>query len=120
MKSSKYLMDHILYQIFKITYSRLLMYQIIQAYILKKNGEKTINHSTRIYVNKIENRITFKIKTGYYLELLTPQTMKLLVPKDRNGENVPLLEVTDVLLVHCNIVQEPCIHLFLINYLVNY
>ena len=32
----------------------------------------------RIYVNKIENRITFKIKTGYYLEILTPEAMKLL------------------------------------------
>ena len=31
-----------------------------------------------MYVNKIENRITFKIKTGYYLEFLTPETMKLL------------------------------------------
>ena len=31
-----------------------------------------------IYVNKIENRIIIKIMTGYYLELLTPETMKLL------------------------------------------
>ena len=48
-----------------------------------------------IYVNKIENRITFKIKGGYSLELLTPETMKLLrsnkskISKDKNGENVP-------------------------------
>ena len=48
-----------------------------------------------MYVNKIENRITFKIKTGYYLELLTAETMKLLgstknkITKDKNGENVP-------------------------------
>ena len=47
-------------------------------YILKKNGENVDNPSIRIYVNKIENRITFKIKNGYYLELLTPETMKLL------------------------------------------
>ena len=53
-----------------------------------------------IYVNKIENRITFKIKTGYYLELLTPETMKLLgstkgkINKDENGETVPHLEIT--------------------------
>ena len=39
-------------------------------YIFKKHGEKTANLSTQIYVNKIENKITFKIKTGYYLELL--------------------------------------------------
>ena len=47
-------------------------------YILKKYGEKIDNPSIRIYLNKIENIITFKIKTGYYLELLTPETMKLL------------------------------------------
>ena len=32
----------------------------------------------KIYIHKIENRITFKIKTGYYLEILTPEAMKLL------------------------------------------
>ena len=47
-------------------------------YILKKHSESVDNPSIRIYVNKIENRITFKIKNGYYLELLTPKTMKLL------------------------------------------
>ena len=65
-----------------------------------------------IYVNKIENRNTFKIKTGYYLELLTPQTIKLLgstkneIIKDENGENVAHSEITDVILVHCNIVNN--------------
>ena len=39
---------------------------------------KTINPSKRIYVNKIENRVKFKIKTGYYLQLLTPETMELV------------------------------------------
>ena len=38
----------------------------------------TVNPSIRIYVNKIENRITFKIKTGYYVKLLTSETVKLL------------------------------------------
>ena len=47
-------------------------------YILKKHGENTNKPSVQIYVNKIENRITFKIKDGYSLELLTPETMKLL------------------------------------------
>ena len=62
-------------------------------YILKKHGEKTDNPSMRIYVNEIENRITFRIKTGYYLELLTPETMKLFgstkseITKDKNGGN---------------------------------
>ena len=46
-------------------------------YILKKHSENVDNPSIKIYVNKIENRVTFKIKTGYYLELLTPERMKL-------------------------------------------
>ena len=81
-------------------------------YILKTHGENIDNPSIRIYVNKIENRITFKTKTGYYLELLTPETMKLLgsiknkIAKDKNGENVPHLEITELVLVHCNIVNN--------------
>ena len=47
-------------------------------YILKKHGENIDDPSIRIYVNKIENRSTFKIKKGYYLELLSPDTTKLL------------------------------------------
>ena len=48
-------------------------------HILKSIMQKNKNqYSIRIYVNKIENRATFRIKTGYYLELLTPETMKLL------------------------------------------
>ena len=64
------------------------------------------------YVNKIENRITCKIKTGYYLELLPPETMKLLgntkskITKDENVENLPHLEITEVVLIHCNIVNN--------------
>ena len=77
-------------------------------YILKKHRENIDNPSVKIYANKIENRITFKIKTGYHLELLTSETMKLLrsteskITKDKNGENVPLLDIAEVLLVHCN------------------
>ena len=48
-------------------------------YILKEYSENVDNPSIRGYVNKIENRITFKIKNGYYLELLTSETMKLEV-----------------------------------------
>ena len=61
-------------------------------YILKKYETATDNPSIMIYVKKIENRITFKIKTGYYLEVLMSATMKLLgstkskVTKDENGE----------------------------------
>ena len=80
-------------------------------YTLKKHGENTDKLSVQIYVNKIENRVTFKIKDGYGLELLTPQTMKLLgstenkVTKNKNGENVPHLEITEVVIVHCNTVN---------------
>ena len=47
-------------------------------YILKKHGESVDKPSVWVYVNKIKNRVTFKIKNGYSLELLTPGTMKLL------------------------------------------
>ena len=85
-------------------------------YILKKHGENTNKPSVQIYLNKIENRITFKIKSGYSLERLSPETMKLLgstknkVTKDKNGENVPHLETTEVVLVHCNIVNNDYQH----------
>ena len=81
-------------------------------YILKKHGEDIDKPSVQIYVNKIENSVTFKIKNGYSLELLTPETMKLLgstknkITKDKNGENVPHLEITEVVLVHCNIANN--------------
>ena len=81
-------------------------------YILKKHSENVDNPSIRIYVNKIENRIIFKIKNGYHLELLTPETMKLLgsteskITKDNNGENVPPLEIAELVLVHCNLVNN--------------
>ena len=81
-------------------------------YILKKHEKVTNDPSIGIYINKAENRITFKIKTGYYLDLLTPETMKSFgsteskITKDENGENVSNLEITDVVLVHCNIVNN--------------
>ena len=81
-------------------------------HILKKHEEDIDKPSVQIYVNKIENRATFKIKNGYSLELLTPETMKLLgstknkITKDKNGENVPHLEITEVVLVHCDIVNN--------------
>ena len=81
-------------------------------HILKKHGEDIDKPSVEIYVNKIENRVTFKIINGYSLKLLTPETMKLLgstenkITKDKNGENVPHLEITEVVLVHCDIVNN--------------
>ena len=89
-------------------------------YILKKHGGKINNDkdndknkpSVKIYINKVEKRITFEIKNGYNLELLTKGTMKLLggtenkITKDKNGENVPHLEITEVVLVQCNMVNN--------------
>ena len=101
MKKLNYLMDQILYQIFKI----ILIY-------LKNHGEKTDNPSMKIHIYKIENRITFKIKTGYYLEFLTPEAMKLLgstksnITNDENGENATHLEITEAVLVHCNTINN--------------
>ena len=65
-----------------------------------------------MYVNKIENRVTFQIKNGYSFEILTSETRKLLgstenkITKDKNGENVPHLEIAEVVLVHCNIADN--------------
>ena len=81
-------------------------------YIIKKHETVTDNPPIRIYVKKIENRIIFKIKTGYYLELLKPERMKLIWStknnkiKDKNGENFPHLEITEVVLSHCNIFNK--------------
>ena len=102
MKNSNYLMDHISYQIFKT----------ILNTSSKKHEAITDNASILIYINKIENTIIFEIKTGYYLELLTPEKMKILrsneskITKVENSKNVPRLQITEVLLIHCNIVNN--------------
>ena len=78
----------------------------------EKHDEKINNPSVRIYVNKIENRFTSKIKTRYYFEFLTPETMKMLestenkITKDKNGENVLHFEIAEIVLVHCIIVNN--------------
>ena len=65
-----------------------------------------------IYVNTINNRVVFKIKTGYKLELLSEETMRLLgsttntIDKDKYGEFVPKLESVNLVLVHCNLVNN--------------
>ena len=80
-------------------------------FIIKKHETITENLVIQIYPIKIKNRIIFRIKTGYKLDLLTPETMRLLgstkevVDKDKNGENVPKLETVEVVLVHCNFVK---------------
>ena len=81
-------------------------------YILKKRGESVDNPSIRMYINRIENRITFKIKNGYSLELLTPETIKFLgsteskITKDKNSENLSRLEIVELAMVHCNLVNN--------------
>ena len=81
-------------------------------FIIKKHESLTDNPSIKIYSNKIKSRIVFKIKNGYKLEPLTPETMKLLgntkkvVDKDKNSENVPKLETVEVVSVHCNLVKN--------------
>ena len=98
MMNLNHQMDHISYQIFKI----------ILSIFKKKDGEDIDKPLVQIYVNKIENRVTFKITNGYSLELLTPETMELLgsiknkINKNKNGENVPHLEITEEVLVYCN------------------
>ena len=85
-------------------------------FIIKKHETLTKNPSIQIYPNKIKNRIVFKIKNGYKVELLSPETMKLLgstkkvVDKDKNGENIPKLEIVEVVLVHCNLVKNDYQH----------
>ena len=86
--------------------------QVYFEYILNKYETAADNPSMKICVNKIENRITFKINTGNYLELLASETMKLLgstkskITKYENRENMPHLEITKVVLIHCNIVNN--------------
>ena len=81
-------------------------------YILKKHGESIGNVSVKTYVNKIKKRIRFRIKNGYSVEISTPETIKLLgstenkINKEKNGENGPHLEMTEVVLVRCNIVNK--------------
>ena len=85
-------------------------------FIIKKHEALTDNPSIKIYSNKIKNRIVFKIKTGYKLKLLTPETIKLLestnkvVDKDKNSENVLILESVEVVLDHCNLVKNDYQH----------
>ena len=85
-------------------------------FIIKKHETLTENSPVQIYPNKIKTRIVFKIKADYKLELLSPETIKLLgstkkdVDKDKHGENVPKWESVEVVLVHCNLVKNDYQH----------
>ena len=77
----------------------LIKFKPILSILLKKHETITDENSPiKIYVNNIKNRIVFKIKSGYKLELLTN--------KDKNSTNVPQLEIVTTVLIHCNIVQN--------------
>ena len=88
-----FLIDHILLQPFNITVN----------WSSKKHGTLTENPHVQSYSNKIKNRIVFKVKTGYKLELLSSETIKLLgstkkdVDQNKDGEDVPKLESVEVL-----------------------
>ena len=80
-----------------------------------KKQESNVNSNEQspilIYANRILNRVTFRIKTGYKLELLTNGTMRLLgdgriIDTTKNGENVPRLEIVRNILVFCNLVEN--------------
>ena len=81
-------------------------------FIIKKHETLAKNPPIQIYPNKIKNRIVFKIKTGYKLELVSPETTKLLgiakkdIHKDKDGKDVPKLESVEVVLVHYNLVNN--------------
>ena len=81
-------------------------------YIIKRHEALGENAPILIYANTINNRIVFKIKSGYKLELLSKETMKLLgntkdiINVDKNSVNVPRLENVEVVLVHCNLVNN--------------
>ena len=95
--------------------------------IIKKHETIADNSPVQIYVNKIKNRIVFKIKTGNELELLSPETRIIIIMKsfgsskrdidqNKDGEIVPKLETVEVVLVHCSLVnnnyQQACKVLF--------
>ena len=81
-------------------------------YLIKKHETIGENAPILIYANTINNGMVFKIKSRYNLELLSKETMKLLgstkdiIDSDKNNQNVPRLENVEVVLVHCNLVNN--------------
>ena len=81
-------------------------------YIIKKHESIAEVSPVLIYVNEINNSIVFKIKSGYKLESLSKETMRLLgsssdaIDDDKNSELVPKLESADLVLVHCNVANN--------------
>ena len=81
-------------------------------FIIRKHETLAENPPVQIYPNKIKNRIVFRVKTRYKLELLSLETMKLLgstkkdVDQDKDGEHIPKLESAEVVSVNCNLVNN--------------
>ena len=100
MINSNYLMDK-LYSVPDI--------QDYFVYIIKNHETLTHKPPIRIFINRTENRIKLKLRLG---TILTTKKMKLLrstenrITKDKNGENVPHLEITEVIFIHCSVVNN--------------
>ena len=81
-------------------------------YIIKKHEALTTIPPVHVYINRINNELMFKMKNGYKLRLQTPETIKLcgstkkIIDKTKNGEHIPSLEVVELVLVHCNLVDN--------------
>ena len=81
-------------------------------FVIKKHVTLAENPPIQSYKNKIKNRVVFKVKAGYKLELLSSEMMKFLgsakkyVDKDKDGEDVQKLESAEVVLVHCNLANK--------------
>ena len=79
---------------------------------MKKHETLTTIPPIHVCINRINNTLVFKIKDGYNLELQMPERVKLFgstkksIDKTKNGENLPNLEVVEVVLVQCNLVDN--------------
>ena len=97
-------------------------------YILKEHGEETDNPLRKIYTTKIENRIIFEIKAGYYIKLISSESIKSFgstkskITKDENSKNMPHLKYAILIcsIMVMNKIQQFCICIFPINVLANY
>ena len=81
-------------------------------YIEEKHETLPTNPPVHIDINRINDRLVFKIKDRYKLNLQMPETMKLfggtkkLIDKTQNGGHVPSLEKVEVILVQQNLVDN--------------
>lgn len=87
-----------------------IQYQILKFFlsILTRKMKRFFNFTMQTYINKFENRFTFKIKSGPYLEFFAPETTKILGSKKerKKSHNTPQLEITEVVLIPCNLLKN--------------